>query len=168
MPLNTVPPVGLTQPLTSGTAVASTSGTSVNFTDIPSWAKRITVMFNGVSLAATDNILVQIGSGSFSTSGYTSSSTAASSGATTGGFTSTLGFIVVINSAINILYGHAVMTNINSNSWVSSHSMGFAAAACANGGGISPNLSGALDRLRITTVTGSTAFDAGTINILYE
>jgi len=33
--------------ITSGTAVASTSGTSIDFTGIPSWVKRITVMFNG-------------------------------------------------------------------------------------------------------------------------
>jgi hypothetical protein len=32
----------------------------------------------------------------------------------------------------------------------------------------SKTLSGALDRIRITTVNGTDTFDAGTINILYE
>ena len=153
--------------LKSGTAVASTSGTSINFTDIPSTAKRITVMFSGVSLSGTDHILVQIGSGSLSTSGYTASSTAASSGAATGGVTSTSGFLVVMNSASNIIYGHMLITNVSSNTWVSSHSVGFAAAACANGGGVSPNLSGILDRVSVTR-TGTNTFDAGSINIMWE
>ena len=153
--------------LVSGTAVASTSGTSIDFTGIPSWVKRITVMFSGVSLSGTDHILVQIGSGSLSTSGYTSSSTAASSGAATGGVASTSGFIIVLNSASNIIYGHMVITNISSNIWVSSHSVGFATPACANGGGINTNLSGALDRISVTR-TGTNTFDAGSINIFYE
>ena len=36
--------------ITSGTSQASTSGTAILFTGIPSWVKRVTVMFNGVSL----------------------------------------------------------------------------------------------------------------------
>ena len=47
-------------PIVSGTAVASTSGTSIDFTSIPSWVKRITVMFNGVSLTGTDALLIQL------------------------------------------------------------------------------------------------------------
>ena len=57
--------------LTSGTAQASTSGTAIDFTGIPSWAKRITVMFNGVSTNGTSNPQIQLGSGSPTTSGYT-------------------------------------------------------------------------------------------------
>ena len=58
--------------ITSGTAVASTSGTSIDFTGIPSWAKRITVMFNGVSTNGTSQQLIQIGSGSVNATGYSS------------------------------------------------------------------------------------------------
>lgn len=36
-------------PLVAATAVASTSGTSIDFTGIPAWVRRVTVMFNGVS-----------------------------------------------------------------------------------------------------------------------
>ena len=56
--------------ITSGTAVASTSGTSIDFTSIPSWVKRITVMFSGVSLSGTSSIYIQIGSGSAEITGY--------------------------------------------------------------------------------------------------
>ena len=46
-------PQQLAQPLTLGTAVASTSGTSIDFSSIPSWVKRVTVMFNGSSFVVS-------------------------------------------------------------------------------------------------------------------
>jgi len=52
---------GVNSSIVSGTAVASTSGTSIDFTSIPSWVKRITVMFNGVSTNGSSNLLVQLG-----------------------------------------------------------------------------------------------------------
>ena len=60
----TVASTGAYGQLVSGTAVASTSGTSIDFTGIPSWVKRITVMFNGVSTSGTSFKQIQIGSGS--------------------------------------------------------------------------------------------------------
>ena len=61
--------------ITSGTAVASTSGTSIDFTSIPSWVKRITVMFNGVSTNGTSQVQIQLGAGSVTTTGYLSYAT---------------------------------------------------------------------------------------------
>ena len=55
--------------LQTGTAVASTSGTSNDFTSIPSWVKRITVMFNGVSTNGTSPVQLQIGAGSVTAQG---------------------------------------------------------------------------------------------------
>ena len=54
------------------TAQASTSGTSIDFTGIPSWAKKITVMFNGVSTSGASFPQIQLGSSTFTVSGYTS------------------------------------------------------------------------------------------------
>ena len=55
---------GTLAPLISGTAVASTSGTAINFDNaIPSWAKRVIVMFQGVSTNGTGIIQVQLGTG---------------------------------------------------------------------------------------------------------
>ena len=159
---------GTLAPLISGTAVASTSGTSIDFTSIPSWVKRITVMFNGVSLSGTANLLIQIGSGSIISSGYVSSTATAVNAAASSGATSTAGFIEAIGAAANIIYGNMVLMNITGTNWVSNHSHGFNVAAASCGGGISPSLSGALDRVRITTTTGTDTFDAGTINILFE
>jgi hypothetical protein len=148
--------------LISGTAVASTSGTSIDFTGIPSWAKRVTVMFNENSTNGSSNRLVQIGSGSVTTTGYISS------GGYGGGATSsTAGFVVWIDVASYALSGQMVFTLLASNLWVASHVGKVSTGQCAFGGG-SVTLGGALDRERITTVNGTDAFDAGSINILYE
>ena len=47
--------------ISRGTTVASTSGTSIDFTGIPSFVKRITVMLNQVSLSGTSNVCIQLG-----------------------------------------------------------------------------------------------------------
>jgi hypothetical protein len=153
--------------ITSGTAVASTSGTSIDFTSIPSWVKRITVMFNGVSTSGTSYHLFQLGSGSVQTTGYTSATTLNLTTATA--FTSTAGMISFCDNAAYVKYGAFVFTSFGSNTWV------------VTGGAINNvttpfstytagqvTLSGALDRVRITTVNGTDTFDAGSINILYE
>ena len=155
--------------INGGTAVASTSGTSIDFTGIPSWVKRITVMFSGVSTNGTSNPLIQVGSGSVSTTGYTSSNVLPNSGGTTGGGTNTTGFGLGYSSASNIYYGTCVITLFNSNTYIASYNIVTSTTgASVVGGGVSPVLSGALDRVRITTVNGTDTFDAGSINILYE
>jgi len=155
--------------ITSGTAQASTSGTSITFTGIPSWAKRITVMFNGVSTSGTSNLLVQLGSGSTTTSGYTETNSSIKNGVSPGVGTVTNGFVIgsaILASSLNS--GQTVFTNISSNIWTCSSQLADSVqpslSYCA--GVIS--LAGALDRVVITTVNGTDTFDAGSINILYE
>lgn len=163
----------LTGSLTAGgsltLATAQTaSGTAVDFTGIPSWVKRITVMFNGVSTNATIRQLIQIGSGSIQTTGYSSGSRETT---TTGvSAISNAGFIIESISSVNLLFGHMMLTLISPNTYVSSHCFYFNqtgnAFAIVGGGAVS--LSGILDRIRITTTNGTDTFDAGTINISYE
>jgi hypothetical protein len=157
---------GITGSLKSATAQASTSGTSIDFTGIPSGVKRITVMFSGVSTNGSTNFLIQIGSGSVTTTGYSSGSGVAR--ATTGLFaSSTAGFIVVESGAALNAYGQMVLTLVSGNIWVSSHAMTDASSLSMVGGG-NITLGGVLDRVRITTVNGTDTFDAGSINIIYE
>ena len=150
------------------TAVASTSGTSIDFTSIPSWVKRITVLLNGVSLSSTAHLLIQIGSGSFTTTGYSSASTDISTivASTTNGTSSTSGFVSFLGAAASLDYGTITIANISGNIWISSHSTG-KSSACAVGGG-TVSLAGVLDRVRITSTTGTDTFDAGSVNIMYE
>lgn len=153
--------------IVQGTAVASTSGTSIDFTGIPSWAKRITVMFNGVSTNGTSTVQVQLGSGSFTTSGYVSGGSGLTASAL--GTTFITSGIQVDNGSV-ITYtrtGSLILNLLSANTWVGQGSVQLSSSAMAVfSGGVS--LSGTLDRLRITTVNGTDTFDAGTINILYE
>jgi len=153
--------------ITSGTAVASTSGTSIDFTGLPSWVKRITVMFSGVSTSGTSLIQVQLGdSGGFETTGYIS---VASAGTTSGN--STTGLVVyAVGNASYLVSGAVTLFNLGTNAWVSSTTTATSPAAGNSGsiGAGNKTLSDTLTQVRITTVNGTDTFDAGTINILYE
>jgi hypothetical protein len=152
----------------SGTAVASTSGTAIDFASLPTGLKRITVIFRAVSLSGTANYLIQLGAGAVATSGYESTSIVGVSAAATASATSTSGLVIATTgNAANRLSGTCVLTLVDSNTWVASHAMaqGNTAAGCFGGGYIA--LGGTLDRVRINT-TASDTFDLGLINILYE
>jgi hypothetical protein len=150
-----------------GASVASTSGTAIDFTGIPAWAKRITVMFEGVSTNGSDNILIQTGSGSFDTSGYIGSGSYLGS-STLSTTNSTAGYVVQNGSAANTISGCLRITLLKSNSWVADGVFGFSntAATCVIAG--ARGVSNALDRVRITTTGGTNTFDAGIVNIMYE
>ena len=158
--------------IVSGTAVASTSGTSINFTGIPSWVKRVTVMFQGVSTSGTSSVQVQLGTGgtpTYTTSGYLGSSMAVASGTGTAGEQNGAGLRVYANSAAtSVNHGNIVITNLTSNTWSLSSVFGQSDAARVSWAGGSIALAAALTAIRITTVNGTDTFDAGTINILYE
>jgi hypothetical protein len=155
--------------ITSGTAVASTSGTSIDFTGIPSWVKRVTVVFDLTSTSGSSNLLMQIGNGSIINTGYTSLCLYAGGSSNTGSATSTAGCLLTgVNGAAVQATGSLQLVLQTSNTWilsgtltqVSFNQVSFSSGRIA--------LGGALDRVRITTVNGTDAFDAGTINILYE
>jgi hypothetical protein len=152
--------------ITSGTAVATTTGTAIDFTGIPSGVKRITVMFNGVSVNTGAEYLIQIGSTTFSTTGYNSISNETNQANATSGVSSTAGFAVKGGNAAELISGIMTIVNISSNTWISSHT-GRKSNTNASFGAGNGSVSGTLDRVRVTATTLST-FDAGSINILYE
>jgi len=151
----------------SGTAVASTSGTSIDFTSIPSWVKRITVMFSGVSTNGTSRVQIQLGTSSgVETSGYLGSiQTAAINSNFSAGFLTTDN---ASGTAAYVRHGLICISALGSNAWVASINMGLSNQGDTWCGAGSKTLSGTLDRVRITTVNGTDQFDAGTVNILYE
>jgi hypothetical protein len=164
-----VTPAKLSQRLTSGTAVATTSGTAIDFTSIPSWVRRITVMLSGVSTNGSSNLLLRVGSGSIQTSGYDST---ASCGTAAGTYqSSTAGFLMTypLQTANSVFKGTLVLTLLGSNTWIQSGCISDSVYQLLNNGSSgSVTLSGTLDRVRLTTVNGTDAFDAGSINILFE
>lgn len=153
------------RPLVLGTSQASTSGTSIDFTGIPSWVKRVTVMPNGVSVSGTSNLLLQIGSGSVQNTGYVAGATQSNNATvqtSTAGFVLTSGLVAAAG-----FHGNIILTLVTGNTWNASGVLwNTGSAGHTNAGTVS--LSGALDRIRITTVNGTDTFDAGTINIMYE
>jgi len=152
-----------TSSLVTGTTVATTSGTAIDFTGIPSTAKRISVMFRGVSSSGSDvAALIQIGtSGGLVTSGYISSSHYG-----TGGTSDATGFAMYGITSSNSLSGIMTISHMGSNVYVSSHSGKFDTTNAVFGGG-DVDLGGTLDRVRIKQVSGG-SFDAGSVNIMYE
>jgi len=161
---------GVNSAITAGTAVASTSGTSIDFTSIPSWVKRITVLFAGVSTNGSSTISVQLGtSGGIESTGYAAGGATSVGGLSSVGATSTSRFLTQGGGgASDISHGLATISLISTNAWVFSFIGAHSQAGNGLQGGGSKTLSGTLDRVRITTVNGTDTFDAGSINILYE
>lgn len=155
--------------ITSGTAVPYTSFTTTtynDFTSIPSWVKRITVMFNGVSLSGTSHFLFQIGTGGTpTTSGYVSSSLGVDT-AGSPGVTSTSGFVFYAGTAATAYNGIYNFVNLTGNTWVNTGMQNGGTRVTTSAGTVA--LGGVLNIIRITTVNGTDTFDAGTVNILYE
>ena len=155
------------QRIVRSTAVAATSGTSIDFTGLPAWVKRITLMYSGLSTSGTSSLLVQIGpSAAVETSGYLSSAiTNAAAGAVL--ITSTAGFAIFQDSATYTTQGIATIANITSDTWVFTQTGRLYSGNVTYGGG-EKTVASTLARVRLTTVNGTDTFDAGTVNIIYE
>jgi hypothetical protein len=155
--------------LNVGTAASSTSGTVVEYLNIPSGTKRITVLLSGVGYDSTSARFIQIGdSGGFETSGYTGgawASTAASASAT-----STAAFLYSYpfnQTGASTYQGAVVLHNISGNTWVAFGTVSESSYTIGASMGGTKTLSGTLDRVRVTS-SAPDNFDAGTINIFYE
>ena len=148
------------------TSVASTSGTSIDFTGIPTWAKRVTVMFNGVSTNGISVKNIQLGAGSIDTSGYV--------GRIFSVATNTLSITTGINiddgggGAADAKTGVITLVYISGNTWVATGLIDDDLSSVTYRVTYKKTLSGILDRVRLTTVNGTDIFDAGSINIMYE
>lgn len=152
--------------------VKSATGTSVEFTSIPSWVKRITLTISSLSTNGTAPPIIQIGSGTYATSGYLGANSiiAAASVATV---VFTTGFGVGVNtgnwSSATVANGSITLSLHSGNTWTCSGSVGTSTGTgiFLTSGSSGTAISGALDRVRLY-IDGTQQFDAGTINILYE
>jgi len=163
----TVTPTMLSQPLTLMTAQTA-SGTSVDFTGIPSWVKRITLQMRQVSFAASGAARIQLGTSSgLVTTGYSTgiSALVATPSIQISTFTNGIGGFSSTDGTTTIV-GQIVITLLDTNTWVSN-----ATWFRTNDNIISTNqghiaLGGTLDRISLVATTST--FDAGTVNVLYE
>lgn len=159
------------QPIVSGTSTnqATTSGTSVLFSGIPAGVTKIFVSFNGVSTTGTSPVMVQLGAGSVTSTGYLGSATGAQGGAGTVNHSS--GFQIYFqgtDAATYVRHGVLTLVNVTGNTWAMS---GVISVSNTNYTAITSGsvpLSGTLDRVNITTVGGTDTFDAGSVSVRYE
>ena len=152
--------------VSSATAVASTSGTSIDFSSIPSWVKRITVLFNSVSGSGTAGIRVQIGP---STTPETTSYVGAFfDTGTVGTSNMTNGFDFYSSTAAQAYSGSLILSLVSGYIWVANGSISGDAQSVMRFTSGRKTLSATLGIVRITTTNGTDTFDAGSINILYE
>lgn len=161
--------------LNSGTAVASTSGTAINFTSIPAGVRRITVMLSSVSLSGTDSIVVKIGPTSgVESSGYTGSGLFTYDGGTINTQLFSTSFILTpsgaATGAATIYSGQLIMSRVDGNSWVMSCAVSPTASSSGARIQFGTGAKTTADTVSIVQIatSGTNTFDAGIINILYE
>lgn len=153
------------------TVQASTSGTAITFSSIPSGVRKIHIMFSGVSTSGTSDLIVQAGdAGGVENSGYLGSVCTITT-ATPAIDNPTTGFGLTATTIVGmVLHGAATLTLMNSsaNTWAYTSLVGHSNAATHSTGAGVKSTSAVLDRVVITTVGGADTFDAGSINISYE
>ena len=144
------------------TVKATTSGTTIDFTGIPSWVKCIKVILNGVSTNGSTGLYVQLGDiDGVETTGYASEvSNRGGDTIVTTGFAITRGL-----TSSSICHGIITICNCTGNTWVSSGNISLTGEVVISAG--SKTLSATLDRIRLTG-GGTNTFDAGQVNIMYE
>ena len=157
---------GQLYPIVSGTAVTTTGVASVDFTGIPSWVKRITVMFNGLSFNGTSIPMIQLGdAGGVEITGYAGSAWIANTTNTA----MSSGFLISgASDGSYIFSGTVIITLVGANAWTAFGNVSLINTPAVTVMSGAKTLSATLDRVRITTVGGLNTIDAGTINILYE
>jgi hypothetical protein len=155
-------------------ASVNAASTAVDFNGangIPSWAKRVTVMFDQLGTTATGVPIIKLGSASgIESSGYNSILTSTSAAASATKLSSTTGFeIIATGLSTNRIIGQYVLTNFGGNVWIITGRMqpGLSVVSQQFIAG-RKTLAGTLTRLQITTTAGTDTFSTGSINIMYE
>ena len=166
-----VTPAKLSQPFTLATVQATTSGTEKDFA-IPTWAKHIRVLLNGVSLSGTLQPRIRVGaSGTPATSGYNGAGSVISSAVATA--TLSAGFDVYLNAGAatgDLYYGAMELSQVDAtnNIWAASGVFSCSAGRTHVTAG-SITLAGALNIVRVmSTGAGTDTFDAGSVNVQYD
>jgi len=150
------------------TAQTASSNTDFNFTSIPAWANRVTVVFSKLSTNGTDDPLIQLGTGSgVVITGYLSTCTSITGTTAQTVASSTAGFVLNYNSAADELSGTYRFTRISGNTWAGDCTYRRLTTAVGYGAG-DVALGYTLTSIRVTTTGGTDLFDGGTVSVLVE
>ena len=158
-----------TQKITQGTLTSPTSGTSVSFAGIPSWAKRVTIMFSSLAMSGSGRLIIQLGtSGGLVSTGYNAVSSDVGGSNQSAGVTNTTGFICGYAISGTSDSGSVVMTLMGSNIWTSTGNLTRNTTNFMQVSAGSISLGGVLTQIAITSTNGTDTFSSGSINIMYE
>jgi hypothetical protein len=157
--------------LTRATAIVlAADQLTADFTGIPSWVKRITLMISQLGTVGSNPTILLGDSGGFETSGYTGAATRLDGVDSNRAVALSSSFLVEFNNTGIRLSGNAVLTNITGNTWIFSLTGGNGGAGSNPGVFVvagSKTLSDTLTQIRFAT-TGSAFSSGGIINIMYE
>ena len=156
-------------PRIRGTSTATTSGSSVIFTGIPSWVTKVTLYVVGVSSSSTGNYQVQLGNNSavFTTTGY--------NGAVTYAATTVSPVVAAISSGFNITNTSSAATILHGTFNLERHGgtdVWCATSMIASDTGSSMQyMSGNVTQTdfgQLKFLVSAGTFDAGSVSITYE
>jgi hypothetical protein len=168
---NAVTPAKMSEPFTHGTAQATTSGTAKDFTGIPSWARRIIISLQGVSLSGTALLRFRLGtSGGFATSGYLGAGSVIAATVATANQTAGFDIYNSAPAAADVYCGTMEFTCLDPAAfvWVAAGTFAQTSSGRTFVSSGQITLASALTQVRLTTSNGTDTFDAGSINIHYE
>lgn len=152
-------------PLVSGTMQTASGNTEFSFVNIPSWAKRITIMVNQVVLSSGSllGMGVEIGASSgYDSTGYVSYNSSGNSSSDYFIFNNTS------TSVSSATTGTLTITNLNGQAWMCTSAASNGSAIITGTGAKTISGSSPLYQLKFFSTNGTSTFSSGTINILYE
>lgn len=151
---------------TAGTALTPVSGTSSEFTSLPSGIDTIEIALHLISTTGTSGLRLEVGhgAGTWQVTQYVSGA----SNDTSQVNDTTAFAIVQATAATNTASGVLTLSRVSGNIWALSGNIytatGSALYFCAG----SVIMDGELDAVRLTTVGGTDTFDGGSWNIKYR
>lgn len=151
-----------------GSSIATTSGTSKELGSIPSTARRVVLILNGVSTNGTSGIDIRVGSGSLASTGYSGAGSIILNGTSPSVISRTSGAYVNNTTAANNVSGRAVFTKVTGNTWHIEFVGAIDGVANILVSSAIVTLGGVLDRVGVASWNGTDAFDAGSIAMTWE
>lgn len=159
---------GGNQKMSLTAAVSTNTGTTtIDLTSIPSWAKKITISFDNVSLSGSAICGIQLGtSGGVEATGYSGAVTGLTTGAASTSH-STNFTIDTAGAAATGKTGNIVLSLLSGNQWTIGGALGTTGSSRTSTVGGAKTLSGTLDRIRLMN-SGADTFDGGSVSLLIE
>jgi len=163
--------------LTRATAITTTSGTSAAFHNIPSNAIRIVLMFDQVSLDTSEEMRIQLGTGTQASPSWVTTNYLGARGysfhnntASSNGSVTENGFRFNYSTAGYGYSGRVVLENLTGNTWVESGVIAGGSSssfAIFSSGGVK-DAGATVTQVRVIGNSGTSNFDNGQINMIYE